>query len=233
MRILITGAAGGLGSYLAKRERTLGHTVLGLDREAEAEGRGAIFWGKVETVLGGPVEAVILAQGATKIWATDDHTVKDFVSVLHDNLVSPFETIRGAILRQTQNGNGIRFIAIGSASAHQAMSKSHGYCASKAGLEALMRVFARDCAALSHLFFTVAPGALAGTPMTDVAIQAVINSRPGFTTREMAEAHLARNPLGRLTTLEEVASVVEFCLVEAPQAMSGTTFKMPMCSGVE
>lgn len=230
MNILVTGSAGGLGRVLVSRLRAEGHSVAGVDVSEVPAASDPKEWPKIIDVSEfsfrqGPLQSVVIAGAVTKIGPTDLHLTDDFMEVVRQNLVVPF-----AICKQVCRFEGpIRVVAVGSASAHQAMSRSPSYVASKAGLEAMIRAFAREFAR-RHLFFTVAPGAIDYTPMTGQAYADMFNR--GFSPEE-ATAHLSRNPLKRLTSAEEVCKVIEFCLFEAPEACSGATFKMPMASGVE
>jgi NAD(P)-dependent dehydrogenase (short-subunit alcohol dehydrogenase family) len=236
MNILITGSEGGLGSHLSQRMKSLGHNVCGMDIQGRPDVLHTGMWtdllGKIWERLRGQPDAVVLCAGATVMAPTESHSFTGFISVMDINLIQPFRMITQCVGTAARP---MRFVAIGSASAHQAMSRSHGYVASKAGLEALMRCFARDCTGrLKHLFFTISPGAIAETGMTRRAIQDALDRDDlGLECAGDAIKYLSRNPLGRMATKDEVCDVIEFCLFKAPEACSGTTFKMPMASGVE
>jgi NAD(P)-dependent dehydrogenase (short-subunit alcohol dehydrogenase family) len=113
---------------------------------------------------------------------------------------------------------GFSAVAVSSDAARIPMRGSIAYCASKAALNAAVRVAARELAPACRVN-AVAPGMVAGTPMTeyiDATIPKFRNWAPGFAQ----EYERQGTPTGRRATLTEVASTIVWVLT-GPDQMTG------------
>ena len=127
------------------------------------------------------------------------------------NLFSAADLCRLAILHFQANGGG-RLVNLGSRAAHRGDGPLNAhYAASKAGVVAMTKTYARAHAHENILAFSVAPG---------------------FVLTGMAEEYLATRggagvladiPLGRVAGVEEVAEVIAFAALDAPPSMTGAT----------
>jgi 3-oxoacyl-[acyl-carrier protein] reductase len=127
------------------------------------------------------------------------------------NLVSAAQLCRRAVPHFRERGGGI-LINVSSRAAHRGDSIDHlQYGASKAGMLALNRSIARNCARDGILAYGVAPGFVRTDMVRDVIEERGI------------EAMSALYPTGRVTTPEEVASVILFLASGiAPQTTGNT-----------
>ena len=127
------------------------------------------------------------------------------------NLISAAQLCRRAVQHFREIGGGI-LINVSSRAGHRGDSIEHlQYGASKAGMLALNRSIARNCAKDNILAYGVAPGFV----KTDM-VQTVIEEQG-------LEKMSALYPTGRVTTPEEVASVIVFLASGiAPQTTGNT-----------
>jgi NAD(P)-dependent dehydrogenase (short-subunit alcohol dehydrogenase family) len=156
--VLVTGANGGLGSYVTKAFLGAGAKVIGVSRKIQqadfnlpgftaipaeistAAGAGSL----IENVMArfGRLDAVAHTvggfAGGSSIAETDDATFQRMFDV---NLNSTFYLLRAVLPAMRKTGNG-RFIAIGSRAALEPGAGVGAYSASKAALVSLIRTVA-------------------------------------------------------------------------------------------
>jgi 3-oxoacyl-[acyl-carrier protein] reductase len=130
------------------------------------------------------------------------------------NLRSAAQLCRRAVLHFRQKGGGI-LINVSSRAAHRGDSIDHlQYGASKAGMLALNRSIARNCAKDNVLAYGVAPGFV----LTDLV---------GDYVKEHGMAALnAMYPTGRVASAQEVAAVILFLASGASPQTTGNTIDL-------
>jgi NAD(P)-dependent dehydrogenase (short-subunit alcohol dehydrogenase family) len=158
--VLITGANGGLGTYVTQAFLDAGATVVGVSRKIEqSEFKSPAFTALpaeisnlaaaksvVETVVSRFGKLDVLAHtiggfsGGQPIAQTDDNTFRRMFDV---NLNSAFDLLRAAIPPLRKTGNG-RIIAIASRAAVDPGPGVGAYSASKAALVSLIRTVAAE-----------------------------------------------------------------------------------------
>lgn len=249
----MTGCSSGFGSYIRQQLLEQGHYVYGvglngpdynLDFSEHVD-----FWKEdvslcfsdAERHLAGPIDVLINNAGCTHIDFIENHTLEDFNRVMQVNLTAPFlfskefckraaDQVYGRVTRFTvpQEYRVVNTSSMGTAIA---LRGSPGYCASKAGLEAMSRVFAKELAGkLPVYFYTICPGGIENTEMWQHVIDELVAKR-GM-TREEAIRYNTQSPLGRNCEFEEVWEVFNFAVNKAPHYMSGTVLRMPGAMGV-
>lgn len=213
-RALVTGVAGGIGSAIAERLRSVGWAVLGIDRNEPPDGlcdRFELFdigrWRElgdvVERLVGPDPLGLLVNNAGTQIVAPildlDDDALEETFAV---NTFAPFVAIRSA---GPMLGAG-RGAVVSIASVH-AVATSAGmsaYAASKAAIVALTKAAAIELAPMGVRVNAVLPGAIA-TQM----LQSGLEGRPG--SEEAGRKRLASaTPLGRIGLAAEVADLVEY-----------------------
>lgn len=224
---LVLGATGGIGGACAAalsgsvdRMILVGRESIRLDAAmaaggAEAvgvvadiggvEGRAAI----VEAVAraGAPLRWVVMASGGPLRGALSDVEPEAIASLFQVNLVGPIMLLRGlADLPWTKPAS---VVVIGSISATRALARRAIYGASKAGIEHFAMALGAEWAPRGIRVNVVAPGVIA-TPF--------LGSDHGRLDAWVKE----RVPSGRTGTAEEVASVVRYLALEAPDYVVGT-----------
>jgi NAD(P)-dependent dehydrogenase (short-subunit alcohol dehydrogenase family) len=213
-RVLVTGAAGGIGAAVTEAFAQAGAAVVASDiiplptssiarEEMTADLRNTASCEQLITdsaaTLGGLDVVAHMAGVLRRRDDLGDVTESDW-DLQHDvNLKASFFLLRAAATLMTRQGTGGRLVA---ATSQGWWSGGFGgsavYAASKGGLVSLCRGLARSYGAAGITVNTVAPGAI-DTPMLTTGL-----SDQGL------ESIITATPLGRLGTPREVASAVLF-----------------------
>jgi NAD(P)-dependent dehydrogenase (short-subunit alcohol dehydrogenase family) len=128
------------------------------------------------------------------------------------NLTAPFRCLRRALPAMTGAGFG-RIVVVASVAAKIGSPRIAAYTASKHGVLGLVRTAAAEVAKTGVTVNAVCPGYV-DTPMTDRSV-ANIASGTGRSAEEAREILASMQPIGRLVTVEEVASAVMLCVDNA------------------
>ena len=166
--ILVTGASRGLGQAICHRLIKKGKRVIGLARSVDKLGFEGICCdvsdyksvknaSRTARKMGETVDAIINAAGVASMnmaVTTDEHTVQKLVQT---NLVGTIYCCQlfAPILLRQKSGSFINFSTIAVALALKGESV---YAASKAGVEAFSRTFAREMADFNVRVNCIAPG---------------------------------------------------------------------------
>ena len=233
---LVTGAGRGIGAAVASRLSMRGHRValsarsapeldavaaslpgpsLVVSADLTKEGSVDDVFSAVETTWG-PVEILIANAGAASSAPIGRISDAEWQYMLDINLTAPFRCLRRALPSMTAAGWG-RVVVIASVAAKRGEPYIAAYSAAKHGVLGLVRAVAAETAHLGVTVNAVCPGYV-DTPLTDGSVQTIVAATGR--TPEQARATLeAKQPIGRLITVEEVADAVELCVVNA--AMTG------------
>jgi 3-oxoacyl-[acyl-carrier protein] reductase len=159
--VFITGARGGLGTFVTQRFLSTGATVIGASRSiAQEDFPGAANFvplavdftksdavrGAIEFVVGrfGKLDVLVHVlggfAGGASVADTDDKTWEQMQSL---NLTSAFYALRAAIPHLRKSGNG-RIIAIGSLTATEPDAGLGAYVTFKSALAMLVRTVALE-----------------------------------------------------------------------------------------
>jgi NAD(P)-dependent dehydrogenase (short-subunit alcohol dehydrogenase family) len=229
---LVTGASKGIGAACARALSHAGHRVVLVSRDAHAlravadslPGESLVVpadmldpgaidaaFTRVEEEWGA-VQILVLNAGAAVsaplVRTSDD----DWQRMLDLNLTAPFRCLRRALPPMTSDGFG-RVVVVASIAAKAGSPRIAAYTASKHGVLGLVRTAAMEVAKSGITVNAVCPGYV-DTPMTD---ESVANIATG-TGRSEAESRAileSQQPIGRLVTVEEVASAVMLCVDNA------------------
>jgi NAD(P)-dependent dehydrogenase (short-subunit alcohol dehydrogenase family) len=221
-RILITGAAGGIGAMTAQVCASLGAAVLLVDqrptddlaqqlREAGADSAAYVCdvtkRDEVEVVAAsaGTVDALVLGAG---ICPWDDWQEpgwdEAFERVMAVNLHGPIHFARAYLPAMTRRGHG-RMVLIGSVAGRMGgLVASAHYVASKGGLHAVVKWLAKRGAPHGVLVNGIAPGSIETEMTRDQKIDPAVI------------------PLGRKGQAEEVAWPIAFLCSPAAGYITGT-----------
>lgn len=140
-----------------------------------------------------------------------DLTLEQWEETLQVNLTGTFLACREMVRRLLAAGRGGRIVNVSSAAAFLGSTTGHApYDASKGGMVSLTVSLAREVAAHGITVNAVAPGMMV-TEMTAATLEA------------NESKYLARIPLGRIGTTDEVADVIVFLASEKASYMTGAT----------
>jgi NAD(P)-dependent dehydrogenase (short-subunit alcohol dehydrogenase family) len=219
---LVTGSAQGIGRAIAESLAASGHRVVGVDRlEHEAGPMARVIRADlsdpdaiaelIEEV--GPVD--ILVNNAAVLFERpiEAMSIDEFDLTMAVNLRAPFLLSRGFGAGMCDRGWG-RIINISSVGARTgAMAQAAAYAASKAGLIALSKNFARNYGPFGVNVNAIAPAAIE-TPMA----AGLAGNSPGLRERLIPEI-----PLRRFAPPSEIASVVDFLASDGASFITGAT----------
>lgn len=233
---VITGAAGGLGSAMARAFAAAGAHVALADLPGRQEEAGRLAGeltaahgvravavtldvtdvASIETAFQaidrelGPPDVLVANAGINIARPALEVTEEDWDRVLDVDLKGVFFTCQAAGRRMVPRGKGA-IVAIASQNGVIGYPHRAAYCAAKAGVVNLTRVLALEWAASGVRVNAVGP-TFVETPLT----------RPTLQNPQLRQDILSRIPLGRLGTPEEVASAVLFLASPAASLITGT-----------
>lgn len=227
-RVLVSGAAGGIGGAVARQLAKAGSTVLGTDvssAPAGWEGRWIVAdladsgsYADIATAVGDPLDGVVLAAGILDADAWSDIDPAAAVRLLTINLAAPFFVVRELLPKLNRMAS---VVVVGSVAGLRGSQATPFYAASKAGLRNMAASLALLLQPQGIRLNVVAPG-LIDTPLTD-ALNTTLAERRGLTVAEVTAERVATIPSGRAGTAEEVADVCLFLLSRQASYVTGST----------
>jgi 3-oxoacyl-[acyl-carrier protein] reductase len=225
-RVLVIGAAGGIGSALVRRLVASGGKVYLAGRDAARLETLAtelgMPWGTVEATDPDAIDGVAdravaelggldgLANCAGSILLKPAHltSTADWQTTIATNLTSAFGCVRAA--GRLMKGEGGSVVLVSSAAARVGLANHEAIAAAKAGIIGLVLSAAATYAKQKVRFNAVAPG-LVRTPLSK-----------GLLSSELAEkASVGMHPLGRLGEPDEVAAAIQWFLDPAQGWITG------------
>ena len=216
---LVTGSARGIGRAIAERLAADGHRVLGVDVLDQG---GPAFAATYRTDLSDPVACRQLMESVGRVdilvnnaavlvrRPIPEYTVAEFDRMVAVNLRAPFLLSQAALAGMTARRWG-RIVNVASVGGRTGgLSLSAVYAATKGGLIALTKGFARDHGAAGININAIAPGGIEAPMGTD-------------SPAEERERFLLQIPLHRFAAPSEVASVVSFLASDDASFVNGAT----------
>jgi NAD(P)-dependent dehydrogenase (short-subunit alcohol dehydrogenase family) len=219
-RVVVTGAASGIGSAVARAFDAAGARVAGIS----LEGGGPVDGIFVAGDTGDPDAVDALAErvagewGGIDVWVNNaarlmvkplvETTDDDWHGLMRGNLHGYFHGCRAAARRMLAQGSG-RIVNITSATRILAVPDLTAYAAAKGAIEALTKTLAVELAPHGITVNAVAPG----------ATETPLNARAW--SDEVRRTYGERIPMRRIGTPEEVADVVLFLASHAARYVTG------------
>ncbi|HEY0115500.1 MAG TPA: SDR family oxidoreductase [Allosphingosinicella sp.] len=235
-RILITGAASGIGAATARLLAERGASLILMDRDASGlaafpEARHLVgdvadpaFW--VDADLAGLTHAVVNA-GVGAGGPIVDMSFSEWRQVMDVNLDGAFLTLQAAMRAMRAAGgdgkqSGGSIVITASVAGVKAEPGIAAYAASKAAVIQLARVAAKEGASAGIRVNAIAPGGVE-TPIwgKQPFFQELVAARGGEEAAYAAIAGMA-TPLGRYAKAEEVAGQIAFLLSDASAFTTGS-----------
>jgi NAD(P)-dependent dehydrogenase (short-subunit alcohol dehydrogenase family) len=184
--VLITGGASGIGRQFAKALAAEGAKIAALDVNAHlletlaTELKGKPFASsvadvtdlnavraatkQVESILG-PTDVLIASAGIGKETSALDYKGEDMAALISINLIGVSNSIDAVIAGMRERRQG-HIVAMSSLASYRGVPRMAGYCASKAGVTALLDSIRVELRPLGIAVTTLCPGWIS-TPMTD------------------------------------------------------------------
>ena len=223
MNILLTGASRGIGAATLKALRDAGHNVLG----SSSKGGGGLIaadladpdaprrlWVSAFDAFDGKIDVLINNAGifeAVADNASDEDWHAAWDRTMQVNLQAAADLCRHAIAHWRAHESKGRIVNVASRAGYRGDSPQHWhYAASKAGMIAMTKTIARGYAAEGITALAVCPGFTSSEMVEDY-----LESRGG-------PALLADIPIGRPATADEIAEVIRWLAVQAPESATGT-----------
>jgi NAD(P)-dependent dehydrogenase (short-subunit alcohol dehydrogenase family) len=220
-RVLVTGAANGIGRATALRLRAQGSEVIAVDRDetgladaiaAGAEGLVADLSTPegLEQVIeaGQGVDGLVNAAGIIRLKPILEFTVSDIRDIYAINVEAVW-MLSSHIGRSMPENSAI--VNLSSVSARlAATTETAVYASSKAAVMSMTRSFAYAFASRGIRVNAVLPGII-DTPMQDKVLDEVALHR-GISRTELESARLASVPMKRTATPDECAGLICFLL---------------------
>lgn len=233
-RILVTGASSGIGRetaiYLSKLGASVNITARNQERlydtMEQLEGTGHSYYpfdlqdvGKIENLIKqmisekGPLDGIVYCAGISPVRGLNLAKTKHLEEVMAVNFYSFVEIVRCASVK-LRYCPGASFIGISSVRAVKPNKSQVAYAASKAAMDAAMRVMAKELAPKSIRVNTIRPGAV-HTEMHAEFMALNISDQP-------KEVLMADQYLG-IAEPQDIAAAAAYLLSDASRFVTGTS----------
>jgi 3-oxoacyl-[acyl-carrier protein] reductase len=212
-RFVIIGAAGGIGSALARRLKRGGAALVLLGRSmdrltplasglgAEALAADAAQPDELERLIGrlDPFQGIVNCAGSILLKPAHLTTEAEWRQTMEANLTTAYATVRAGAKALMQRGGSI--VLCSTAAARTGLANHEAIAAAKAGIIGLTLSAAATYAGRNIRVNCVAPG------LTDTPLAARISSNEAS-----LKASASMHPLGRIGRPEEIASGIAWLL---------------------
>ncbi|MER1968940.1 SDR family oxidoreductase [Castellaniella sp. GW247-6E4] len=229
-KAVVTGAARGIGLAVARALSSAGAHVALFDRDQAAlslaaEGfPGDVFCRALDTTRGDEVDAAVGAfagederidmlvncAGIQRLGPLVELSEDDFAATFSVNVMGTFLVTQAVARRMIPARRGA-VVTVSSNAARAPRVKQGAYCASKAAVSHLMRVFGLELAAYGIRCNSIDPGATETDMIRDMVRTMGIGD---LLLKGSLESFRVGTPLGKNAQVEDVANAVLFLLSE-------------------
>jgi NAD(P)-dependent dehydrogenase (short-subunit alcohol dehydrogenase family) len=211
-RVIVTGAASGIGRAVAQRFSVYGASIAGLDLtpgegiiECDVSDEQSVESAFATIDEGGPITDLVHCAGIASYGPFLTLARAEWDRIIGVNLRGSFLVGQEAA-RRMNRGAAITFLA--SQGGLRGSPQYAAYCASKFGVIGLMQSMSRELAPSGIRVNAVCPGGVR-TPMADASIGQEAELR-GLPFASVLAEHNKRVPLGAEATADQIADVCVF-----------------------
>jgi 2-keto-3-deoxy-L-fuconate dehydrogenase len=217
---IVTGAASGIGAAIARRFRTAGARVAGLDLQPASDADEALVAdlrsdadvAEAVARLGG-IDILVHAAAISVHGGVIDTDPAAWADIYDVNVIGAVRLIRHAVPAMRAQGGG-SILLLSSINAGFATPTLAAYAASKAAIESLTRTAALEFAPDGIRVNAIAPASVA-TPLLQDSFDRAADPQAA------RAANVLRHPLGRLGTPEDVAELALFLASDRASWITG------------
>jgi 3-oxoacyl-[acyl-carrier protein] reductase len=222
---VVTGASRGIGAAVARLLETEGARVVGVSRAA---GIDVTAHDAAERIAAraGDVDILVNNAGTSFARGLDELTDDDWNGQWELHVMASMRLMRAFAPGMAARGWG-RIVTVASSAGKRPSLTNAAYSVTKAAQLSLSRVFADAYAARGVLVNAVAPGAVA-SPLWigEGGLGDQTAAAKGISREQALQAQADRIPVGRLATVEEIASVVAFLCSERASMVAGAAWSV-------
>lgn len=224
-RAIVTGAAAGIGRRIGERLVAAGADVIGWD--LNTDGADGVAMQHVDITRPSDIEAAVAAlpwgdAGVDVLvhaagWLGPSAPVLDYDPaiwrrIIDINLTGTFDVARAVAPLMTARPDG-RIVILASLAGKEGTPNAAAYSASKAGVIAFTKAFGKELAATNVRVNCIAPAAIETGMLDQVAPEHVATM-------------VAKSPMGRLGTVDEVAELALWLASPACSFSTGGVFDL-------
>jgi NAD(P)-dependent dehydrogenase (short-subunit alcohol dehydrogenase family) len=234
---VVAGATGALGRAIVNRLRDAGLTVVAVARSADqlaeltAADPGVVAVAgdltddaiseAVAVALTGPVRMLVQGAGLPPSGTVETITGAEITAGIDTKLGGFLRLIRGV---QDRLADGSRLVVLGGHYGYEPSPAAPLAGMANAALMSLVRSLADHWGPRSVTVHLVAPGPVESPRMQAIAEKTA--ARLGGTADEVLDRYRAASPLGRLTTIDEVAWAIGTLLAPEAAALHGSVLSL-------
>jgi NAD(P)-dependent dehydrogenase (short-subunit alcohol dehydrogenase family) len=238
---VVAGATGALGSAIVGRLRDRGLTVVAVARSSDdLDAMAALDDGviplrgdltddgltdAVAAIVDGPVRMLVQAAGLPSSGNVDTITGEEMARGIDTKIGGLVRLIRGVADRLVP---GSRLVVLGGHYGFEPSPAAPLAGMANAALGNFVRTLADRWGPEGVTVHLVAPGPVDSPRMSGIAERTAARRNDGTTAEHVLDEYRAGSPLGRLTTIEEVAWAVGILLDPEAEALHGSTLSLDL-----